>query len=584
MPMKLYLFASIIFFASLAPDLLYGQYERSFTLEGRVFDQKSQESIAYANIYNLRTKKGAVSNELGYFKLQLQRPKDTLLITYLGHKQVLQPLDAHTLFYEIAMTENGQLLNEVTIVPKDNTYLFDMVEACRKNAPAAKVTAKSFYSLKSFIEGIQVELVEGFYNADISGYDLEALNIKTARVALLPYRRQLFASMESSRAISMLKLCDQNDYFPKSPLEMGKKALKKSYFLRLNNQYIDENRDSIFVLEYVPKDTSGRFFSGFLWINAGKQSILKVKLNCPNAVLHPFLPLFPTDTITKVAFQITKTFQPVQGKMTFQHVDFSYTIQYHNRNGESYPVTTSAIVYAYDFDHRFQLPFFRFSNTSTGDYKKINAIPYNAYFWKHNDELILSTQHDENERFYAQPNAVTNTTIFEENQYLDRGMLEFPYVCWSKKRMYFRGQANTSAQDIASITGTLSVPYRLNGKLFLDINPYPDTLQIVTAAIFDPYDSFYRLPLDNTAHCFINLYFDLVEIHRRKLEAAIAHSDKKTATIEQIYKKNQADLDGFTRQFFTDVEGGKERGSMLKWNKLVFEQLKVDNMDLFGLK
>jgi hypothetical protein len=270
--------------------------------------------------------------------------------------------------------------------------------------------------------------------------------------------------------------------------------------------------------------------------------------------------------------------------MTFQHVDFSYTIQYHNRNGESYPVTTSAIVYAYDFDHRFQLPFFRFSNTSTGDYKKINAIPYNAYFWKHNDELKLNTQHNENERFYAQPNAVTNTTIFEENQYLDRGMLEFPYVRWSKKRMYFRGQANSSAQDIASITGTLSVPYRLNGKLFLDINPYPDTLQIVTAAIFDPYDSFYRLPLDNTAHCFINLYFDLVEIHRRKLEEAIARSDKKTATIEQIYKKSQANLDGFTRQFFTDVEGGKERGSMLKWNKLVFEQLKVDNMDLFGLK
>jgi hypothetical protein len=584
MPMKLYLIALIFFFASLYPQLLCAQSQRSFTLEGHVFDQNGHEPIAYANIYNLRTKKGAVSNELGYFKLQQQGEYDTLLITYLGYKQVLQPLQPNTLFYEIPMAENGQLLNEVTIVPKDNTYLFDMLEACRKNAPETKATAKSFYALKSYIEGKQVELVEGFYNAAIAGYDLEALSLKTARVALLPYRRQLFVSLESSRAISMLKLCEHNDYFPKGPLEMSKKALRKNYFLRLNNQYVNEDRDSVFVLEYVPKDTSGRFFSGFLWVNAGKQQIIKVKLNCPNAILHPFLPLFATDSISKVAFQITKTFQLVQGKMTFQHVDFSYTIHYHNRNGENYPVTTSAILYAYDFDHRFQLPYFRFSDASTGDYKKINAIPYNAYFWKHNDELKLNTQHNENERFYEQPNAVTNTTIFEGNQYLDRGMLEFPYVRWSKKRMYFRGQANSSAQDIASITGTLSVPYRLNGKLFLDINPYPDTLQIVTAAIFDPYDSFYRLPIDNTAHCFINLYFDLVEIQRRILENAIEHSDKKTATIEQIYKNNQADLDGITRQFFTDVEAGKEKGSMLKWNKFVFEQLQVDNMDLFGMK
>ncbi|MBL0052424.1 MAG: hypothetical protein IPP29_13395 [Bacteroidetes bacterium] len=63
--------------------------------------------------------------------------------------------------------------------------------------------------------------------------------------------------------------------------------------------------------------------------------------------------------------------------------------------------------------------------------------------------------------------------------------------------------------------------YDLNVKLFVDVNTIADTVNIMTAAVFDPYKSYYKFPVTNASLCFINIYFDLVEIERRELDVEL---------------------------------------------------------------
>ena len=57
-----------------------------------------------------------------------------------------------------------------------------------------------------------------------------------------------------------------------------------------------------------------------------------------------------------------------------------------------------------------------------------------------------------------------------------------------------------------------------------------------TAVVFDPLISYYRLPVTDTVLCFVNLYFDLMELERQALEEDIQQSDQSIETIEQLYE------------------------------------------------
>ncbi|MBL0007556.1 MAG: hypothetical protein IPP25_10380 [Saprospiraceae bacterium] len=153
--------------------------------------------------------------------------------------------------------------------------------------------AKAYYELKTFRDEQQIELVEGYYNAAISGYELSGLTLKAGRLAMQPYDNRFFASMESSTAITAMKLLSNNSNFPDSPLELSKKEMRKNFDLSLDKKYVDDNADSIYVISYEPVDTAGMFFKGTVWINKTNNTILKITLNCHHCKKYPFSAHFP---------------------------------------------------------------------------------------------------------------------------------------------------------------------------------------------------------------------------------------------------------------------------------------------------
>jgi hypothetical protein len=245
---------------ALLPLLLPAQEMPGLWIEGRILDSAGKKPLPYATIYNESTQKGAISNLDGHFRLSAHSAKDVIVITFIGFKKARLPLQEKQTFYEILLEEHAEYLDEISVVASRSSDWYDLLNACRKNQTQTAASAKAYYELKSRINQQQIELVEGFYNARISGYDLKKLDLKAGRLAVQPYEERLFVSLESSRAITMLQLFEPNPLFPKGPLELSRKQLKKDYSIALSKKYKNENLDSVYVLEYTPH----RRFRSFL--------------------------------------------------------------------------------------------------------------------------------------------------------------------------------------------------------------------------------------------------------------------------------------------------------------------------------
>jgi hypothetical protein len=553
-------------------------------IEGKVLSNATGEGIQFANMYNLSLQKGTITNTDGYFRIPVKSQNDSIVVSFVGYNNQYLHLQDEGHFYTVLLEESEHVLDMVTITPEENTYLYQLISECRKNLSNKEMTAKSYYELKSFVDSQQVELVEGYYNVDLRGQQLVDLKLKAGRLALQPNAGRFFTSLESSRAILMLHLFQQNDFFPANPLGLPKSRLRKRYDLYLDNKYMNDAGDSIYVIDYRPKDTAGRYFEGKVWINKSGSHVLKITLNCHHARIHPFLPLFSTDKITGVSFAVTQTFLDINEVSFLNHTDFLYEIDYLSRMGEpeeqQYTVKTTAVLFAYDYDQPFLLPFYTGSEYALSDYRKINAMPYNPFFWTFNDGYRLHDSTDANERFFTDTNSINNTSLFSSNSYYKKGLLEYPFVTWSPARITFR----QIVPDTTAVTTEGSFapdPFAFDVQVFLDMNTYQDSMYFLTSTLFNPYESYYHLPLDNQAYCFINIYFDLCEIERRKFDRMLRSSTWKVAQIGVMYDAFLAELKQVQQEYLNSVNRGNNMVAMTRYNELVYEQLGINNMALF---
>ncbi len=564
--------------------------QNKLEIEGRVVDFTTQSPIPYANIFNASLKTGTISNLDGYFKIAARSFEDSVSVSFIGYTQQAIPLEKQVAFYTIYLKESKQLLDEITITPKENSFLFDLIRQCRKNPPDIQTTGKAYLELKTFKDKSQMEHLESYYNADVSGYDLNELRLKVGRLALQTHNNRFFASKESSIAITKLKLLYKSNYFPLSPLNISKGKAKKRFYLWLNKKYLNTNGDSIYVIEYHPKGKSGDYYNGKIWINKTQNNFLKITQQCDPCTKHPFRPLHSIDSISNVRLNITKTFTELNNQPVFNHIDFDYSVDYKSRVGEehelSYTISTNAVLYAYDFKNTFFIPRFAFNEAPVGDYLKINAFPYNAFFWKNNDEYGLNDQKKLNEQFFSDPRSLTNSTAFKPNAYFEKGIYEHPYIQWSENRIVFREVIPDTTEKAVNDNFDKNAAfkaqkYRLATKVFLDVNTYSDSTDILTATIFDPYESFYYLPVDNKALCFINIYFDLCEIERRGLEKRLKDVKGNEKQVQKVYDDFQVTFEEKMYQFRKAVARGTDEEAMTEWNKFVFENLGIDNIAIF---
>ncbi len=548
-------------------------------IEGRVFQAADGQPVAYAGIIANQSGLGTVSNEQGYFRLQLAAGDDSLLVRFIGYKTLHIAILPHKSFYQLHLDFSVQQLREVVIVAKEELYLYDLLRKCKLQAGKLEQEARAYFELRTQVDTQQVELVEGFYNASFMGADVVDLQLKAGRIALQPIQNRLFASIQSSDALRMMHTFKSNRYFPTGPFELGAAQLEKRYFLLSEGAYRNEMGDSIVIIRFKPREEVRKYFEGRAWVDVNRGNLLQLQLKCENASMYPFLPLFPDDQIQGVDFEIERAFEHANGAPRLQRVSFDYRINYANRRGEFYKVATKAVLLPYRYEDPFVLPRFTQGEDVPSDYMRINAFPYNAAFWTKGDEVRINDQHGENEAFFADVRSLTNVDL--AGTLGERGLLETPYVRWDARKRIIFNQADRPLPFDTNKRDVRVDDYHLQVHLFMDLNPLADSLHWITTTIFDPYQSYFYLPMTKAARCFINMYFDLMEMERRKLEQRLLQTVRSEEAFLEAYAFSVAEAEVLSERFFKEVMIGNNQKGMLYWNDLIFKALEIDNLATF---
>jgi len=554
------------------------------SVSGRVLEAATGEAIPFATVYNPATRQGILCNEAGYFRLDGARPGDSIQVSCVGYVSQVLRLESGDSFITVVLVEASYALKEVMVRAPDKNFLYDELAACNKANRGKGTPAKAYYEVKSYQQGRQVELVEGFYNVHLAGYDVTGMQLKAARVGLRPYENNLFASLESSKAISGLRLLGRNPHFPESPFGLPRQACRRYFYLDLDRRYQAADGDSIYVIIFTPKDTTGRFFEGKVWVNKTRNQILKTVQYCRHSRLSAFRPLFSADSILEVSYAITRTFVPHGRGMRMRHVDIACELLYASRIGSAdervYPVRTRAVLFAFDPGDQFLAPHFEVP-AGIEDYRLINAMPHNAFFWRTQSGRRLYDPDGANDRFLADTATLTAEDLFASGPVFSKGMLQHPYMTWSRERIDFREASVDSLASDSVGAGQLN-PYQLTARLFLDVNRSGDSTDILTATVIDPFESYWHLPHTPASRAFINLYFDLAEIARQDLDVKLRSSAGPPEDLHALFARGERDWQARARRFIRETKDGTNPAAMQEWNDVVRQRLGIDNMALFG--
>jgi hypothetical protein len=420
------------------------------------------------------------------------------------------------------------------------------------------------------------------------------LNFKNGRVGIAHYGGRQFVSSDISKAFTFLDLTTPELRLPVIPLQVKKKKLKKTYELTL--KYIYDKENPVYCIAFKPFD-SITCFSGEAWIEKASGDLKKISLNITNTTEHPFLPLRQDlGKVETASIQITKTYAVRENENLLSHIDFNYQLNYShyhssvfvNRNVDtSFIVKSKGLLYFYDYNAPFIEPYFTYDQDQS-DYRKIIALRYNDYFWQNTASLVYSEKMKRKVVYFKKNGALFNykSKGISRNNELHKTAWAFEtnYVEWSPEKRIALKKDKIKNDTLTGGRGQnfLADRYNIKAQIFLDLNQVNDTLQHYSITVFDVFETYYNIPEEPFTNCFLNIYFDLVEIKRRNMENAIRPHFNATQ-FDSLYKQSTKELDSQAALYFKEVERGKNYKALKKWSDFVKENIGIDNCGIFQI-
>ena len=81
-------------------------------------------------------------------------------------------------------------------------------------------------------------------------------------------------------------------------------------------------------------------------------------------------------------------------------------------------------------------------------------------------------------------------------------------------------------------------------------------------------------------NAFFNIYFDICEIERRKMEEKLKTNIYTVEQIDYVYKETIENMDILTKRYLKEVKLGENKKLFNKWNQYVLESLNIDNIKM----
>lgn len=560
------------------------------TLNGLVCDASTRKPLAYCNIAIKGSAKGTTTNSEGAFRINAG-VNDTLLFSYLGYNTLALSSQQLQSNRQVLLKQKDIVLKEL-VVHADDDFLYNIIEQCRKNLKHDRnlTESKAYFGLETEISGREAELVECYYNAYLKGISTQELRLKNGRMGLAVVGSRVFNNWDASLVICKLDLLNENGLFPCNPLQCSRKEMKANFNLQLQS-----SDTSLYIISFIPRTGSNDCFSGEIWIDRHSTLPLKINLKIDDAFSHPFIS-YLEDSIYGVGMEMNLFFRLGKNVVFPVHTLFDYHFTYITGSGlarlndvilpeMSRVISSHCVLYYYDYNKPFLLPYFDY-DSEVGDYEKIAMIPFNPVFWNTNNALLLTENQKKKLGMFSEKGYLIN---FTEGNYgkdfckelnTERHRYFLPYTFWSadKRILLARGLPHTEPYSLAKINQSIqSDLYHLEVQLMLDVTETDDSLVCRTFTVFDEVKTFFHLIQQSYTPVFINIYFDICEIERRKLDEKLHQKQFTLLQIDSIYKESVQNMKSVTLKYLSEVETGKNEKNLLRWNQYVMDHLQIDN-------
>lgn len=556
-------------------------------LNGIVKSAEDKAPLPYASIGIQNTSKGVISNENGAFTIEASGKDLVLIIRFVGYKSKKISIAELEKNPEVLLEKASVELNEV-VVGSDDEYLYDLFHRVQKKLwKVPIVKSRAYLKLQTDENNTPIELIECYYNAKSSPKGIEELKLKNGRAGLFFEKDKKYLSMSTSKLFSTIALTSEQDYMPYIPFQLSQRKLKKAYDLH----HLSNVGDSISVITFEPKEEENIYFSGTAWIDYKNDEIRRLELNINNAGIFALVPLSETHRLEEIRFQVTMNFQPVDGQNQLSHMNFSYDFDYvhHFRTPEirsQRKIRSSGVLYLFEFEKPFIRPLYSYRD-GYSDYAQISLLSLNSNFWNHNHGLPLTAIEQEKLAYFGQQGLLLNYQTQSDQHTRDRDstLYNICSVVWrdSIRVKLLRDVPRGSDGGISDVLGFDNVRYNLDVQLFMDINEVEGEIQYYSASVLDLTNTYYHLEIHPFSDLFLNLYFDLAEIQRRKMEREIAQGPITVERLKKIRKKHAEALKEVHRNYIVEASQGRDIRTMARYSKQVKENLGVDNVEMLGV-
>jgi hypothetical protein len=552
-------------------------------LTGLVRDAATNAPVPYCTVMLKAAGTSTLTNAEGLFRFHLADDRDSVICASLGHHRAAVSAGTLRAMGEVRLHPATQELEAVVVRPAQDRWYALVARAARtlRDAPAA--VARASFALDTYMDEVPTESIEAFYNADVRGPRIRRLDLKQGRIGLAPVGDRYFVNYDGTKALALLDPLTDSEHFPTSPLQWTRpKHLRKHY------RVVERGRstaDGTVWLHVSPRDTSGMAFSMDLWVDTNTARPRSLTLFCWGCGQHPFRPLRPTDRIEHLDLRSTLTFRDDTAALLLAHAVLAYTMAYRD-SAALRAVSTQAVLRLFDTGRPFVLPFFRY-DAAQSDYRRITFQPYDSSFWATAPTLVRTHRQERDRAEFAARGFLTSRTRAAALHH--HRFFESNYAFWSaESRISLKTLPPapwSTTPDATQRTAAIAAnEVRLEAQLYLDVDSVAGGHRIFSATVFDAFNSYYRLPELPVTEAYLNLYFDLCEVERRELDAALRAPGLGLYTIRQLHAAATARMKRTTDQYQREVRLGKDRAALERWNDRVKQALGIDNLELFHLR
>lgn len=554
----------------------------------RVVDGSTREPLLYATVAVKGTHQGTITNADGRFNLPTELDSDTLVISYVGYRTLTIRAGDIRDGDEIALHASTAQLAAVEI--RAGKPPFDRVMAAiRWLARAPVITTRLFFGLETHWGDVPVEIVHAYYNSTLQSARITSLELKQGRIGLTTDESTYFMNFNTSQAFARLDPLSSRSPYPASPLAViGASELRR--FFTVATVSMGSGKDGVDRLRIAARSQQADAFSLDLWLSTGTAEVRALELSCTACATHPFVALLPGGRIERVDLRYKQTWH--QGAPAYPEVtELEYTMDY-SSGSTRYTFATRGVMHAFAPGAPFQAPLMTYPK-HLEDYRRMIWLPDDSLFWNNVHPPLPSAQQERDMEFLRSKD-------LRRIQWHER----LPDACDTLMTRYaiWSGERRVDLQDISirpmdkeppgvhrsSITHGHAIsmprdPIRLTAQIYLDFDTLDGRFIHQSATVLDGYRSYDIYQTKAWDAAFHNIWFDLCEIERRRLEQQLQQDDMSPDQARSLHTECMQRIRSMTETYYYDTQYGQAFDGLRPYNEMVKQQLGIDNFSIYGL-